>query len=58
MLTFLYGQDKAVAKFVASLIPWCHRGFDDNIKTIGILDENGAADRGAGLTTTTIQTTA
>jgi hypothetical protein len=42
MLTFLYGHDKAVAQFVAALIPECRQlGFADNVKTIGIIDEEG-----------------
>lgn len=40
MLGFLYGQDEIVAKFVATLIPHCQRGFG-NCKTIGVLDREG-----------------
>jgi hypothetical protein len=36
VIEFLYGQDAAVAQFVASLVPHCHRGFG-KAKTIGIV---------------------
>ena len=42
MLSYLYGQDEVVAKFVASMIPHLHgRGFGANDKAIGVLDEDG-----------------
>jgi hypothetical protein len=41
MLKYLYGYDEIVAKFVATLIPHCRGGFDQNSKTIGVLDEDG-----------------
>jgi RimJ/RimL family protein N-acetyltransferase len=41
MLDYVYGHDEAVAQFVASLIPHCHRGFGPNAKAIGVIDNEG-----------------
>jgi hypothetical protein len=41
MLDYVYGHDQIVARFVADLIPHCHRGFGPNIKAMGVVDEEG-----------------
>jgi hypothetical protein len=41
MFRYLYGHDEIVAKFVATLIPHCRRGFGDAAKSIGVIDEEG-----------------
>jgi len=40
MLRYVYGHDEVVAKFVAQLIPHCHRGFG-KCRTIGVINEAG-----------------
>jgi RimJ/RimL family protein N-acetyltransferase len=39
VLDYVYGHDEIVAKFVASLIPHCQRGFGPNIKAMGVIDD-------------------
>lgn len=40
MLHYVYGHDKAIADFVAQMIPHCRYGFG-NCKTIGVIDAAG-----------------
>ena len=42
MCDYVYGHDKIVGYFVAGLIPHCTRGFGDNIKTIGVINDEGS----------------
>jgi len=41
LIDYVHGHSQTVAHFVASLIPHCRRGFGDNAKAIGIIDNEG-----------------
>jgi hypothetical protein len=40
MLDYVYDHDQIVARFVADLIPHCHRGFGPNIKAMGVIEDD------------------